>query len=86
MALARFEKPDEKIAPYYAKESNFTRIYVHEGVQIRLSVWFDGFAHFPLVETIDASGVATSGKLLRENVRLVKAIKYAEEWINDNLA
>lgn len=86
MAIGRFLTEDTNNAPFYTRsESEFTRVYVRDDSRIRLSVWFDGFSFHPLVEKVDSAGNPYKGKLLRENVRLVKAIKFAEEWISDNV-
>lgn len=86
MPIARFTSPVDDVAPFYSREVEFRKVYSHENKGLRLSVWFDGFSFTPLVERLDVAGVPVKGRILRENVRLVKAIKFAEDWIQDNLA
>lgn len=85
MALSRFQTIDGTEALFYSREPKFQKVFEREDGNIRLSIWFDDFSFFPLVERLDKAGRAVKGKLLRENVRLVKAIQFAEGWMLDNL-
>lgn len=86
MALPRFSELGTNDAPFYSRaDSTYKKVYTRDTGDIRLSVWFDGLAFYPLVERTDVDGVPIKGKMLRENVRLVKAIKYAEDWVENNV-
>ncbi len=77
--------PDGTEAPFYNRHRDFKQVYCGMKDGIKLSIWFDGFAYTPLIERLNDNGVPIKGKLLRDNVRLVKAIKQAEKWLQENL-
>jgi hypothetical protein len=85
MAIPKFNTIGTNDAPYYSRHDvTYKKVYSRDNRDMRLSVWFDGMSYFPLVEKIDIAGVPIKGKLLRENVRLVKALAWAEEWVKEN--
>lgn len=86
MAIPRFSTVADNDAPFYGVESTYKKVYTRDTDDVRLTIWFDGVAFYPLVERTDRAGRPIKGKMLRENVRLVKAIKYAEEWMFDNVS
>lgn len=51
---------------------------------VQVSIWFDGNCWHPLIETVDAYGSVTSGRQLRHNIRLIAAMRYAEDWVLEN--
>jgi hypothetical protein len=88
MPIPRFSEPatEHQDAPFYARDNTrFVRILQSESKKrgLRVSVYFDGFLFHPLLETIDAAGNPTSGRLLRPNVRLVRALAFVDETLNE---